>query len=135
MKVHEHFLINLIAGTLFLKLTGQTVNTFNLTPFLAAGVLVDFDHPLTYIIRIKQVKAKTIIQILDDYKYNRQHLYLFHTIEFALFLTYLTFKTILPLTFLAGYFTHLLADGARHQIKKKNFSWLRKWSLCLNFLR
>ncbi len=135
MKVHQHFLINLILGAVFLKLTNQPVSGLSLTPFLAAAVLTDFDHPLTYIIKIKQIKAKTVVEILDDYKYNIQRFYLFHNIEFALFLTYITWKNLLPLGFLMGYFFHLAADGVRHQRLKKNFSWLRKWSVCLNFLR
>lgn len=136
MKLQHHFLISFFSGLIYLLLVSKAINFYNLTPWLVGGVLVDIDHLLTYSTKKKTFNFKTIVKIIcEDYKQNNQHFFIFHTLEFAVFLGFVVSKTFLPWQFLAGYLIHLSCDGFRQRRLRKNYSWFKKWSLCLNFLK
>ena len=130
MKIHHHFLISFLAGSSYLLMTGQSIDLINLMPWFTGGVLIDIDHLFTYTKNYRTFRLKKLLRVmLEDYEQNNQAVYIFHTIEFALFLGLVTIMTGLGWQYMAGYFLHLFCDGLRHKKMKKNYSWLKKWSL------
>ena len=130
MKTQHHLLISFLAGSSYLLMTGQSIDPINLMPWFIGGVLIDIDHFFTYGKNYKTLRLKKIARLIaNDYKQNNQAVYVFHTIEFALFLAFITIITDLGWQYLAAYLLHLSCDGLRHQKMKKNYSWLKKWSL------
>ena len=132
----DAFLISWLAARLYLSLTGQPINLVNLLPWFVGGVLIDLDHVFRYSVKSKTFNLKKLARlIVDDYRTNNQHFYIFHTIEFALFFSLIILKTPARTQYLLAYLLHLVCDGARHRHKNKNFFWLKKWSLYLSFIR
>jgi len=136
MNSLQHFVISALAGSTYLFLIGSRVDLVSLMPWLVGGVLIDIDHLFTYSLKDRTINLKKVGRIIaKDYKQNNQHFYVFHTIEFALFFSFIVAKTFLGWQYLAAYLLHLSCDGWRHRRMKKNFSWLKKWSWYYNFLR
>jgi len=137
MTFYNHFLISFLAGSFYLFLTGKPIDTYHLLPWFIGGVLIDIDHIFTYLAtKPQRFNWKKIIHLIKvDYKQDNQHFYIFHTVEFAIFLAIAIYKTSLTWQYLAAYLLHLLCDGLRHQYLKKDFSWLKQWSFYLNFLK
>ena len=130
MKIYHHFLITFFTGSSYLLITGQSIDLINLMPWFTGGVLVDIDHFFTYGKNYKTFSLRKMVRlIIDDYGQNNQAVYIFHTIEFALFLAFIVIRTSLSWQCLAGYLLHLSCDGLRHKKMRKNYSWLKKWSL------
>lgn len=137
MTFYTHFLISFLAGSIYLFLTGKPISLPYLIPWLIGGVLIDIDHLFTYlVISPKKLSLKkTLLPIVNDYKEDNQHFFIFHTIEFALFFSFIIAKTALTWQYLASYLLHLFCDGLRHRHLKKNYSWLKQWSFYFNFLK
>ena len=130
MKSYHHFLISFIFGSSYLFLTGKSIDLVNLLPWFIGGVLVDIDHFFTYGKNYKTLNLKKITRlIVNDYKQNNQAIYVFHTIEFTLFLAFIIVRTSLSWQYLASYLLHLSCDGIRHKKLVKDYSWLKKWSV------
>lgn len=134
MRWSYHLIISFSVGSLYLLLTDKMINFINILPWLAGGFLVDIDHILTNGVRNKTLNIKKILKIISkDYHQDKQHIYPFHTLEFALFFGYLITKTVLTWQYMASYTIHLFCDGIKNKRKRNNYSWLKKWSLAYYF--
>lgn len=130
MKLQHHFLISFLTGISYLSLINQPINLINLFPWFTGGVLIDLDHFITCGKRSKTLNFKRLSKIvIDDYKTNNHRFYLFHTVEFTLFLSFMVAKTALTWPYLLSYSIHLFCDGFRQKKIDQSYSWLKKWSL------
>lgn len=136
MENYQHLIISLSVAIAYLLVVGKTINIVSLAPWIIGGVMVDLDHLLTYMVKIKTINPKRLIRItIKDYHKNNQHFYMFHSLEFAVFLAIIVERTRLTWHIFVAYMLHLFCDGLRHRRLSRNFSWLKKWSFYLNFIK
>lgn len=136
MHIRQHLLISLSIGAFYLFLSGRVINLINLLPWLIGGVLVDLDHLITYSKRYKTLRLIKLTKIINaDFKLNNLGIYIFHTVEFALFLSLMVAKTSLTWQYLAAHLLHLGCDGLRQKKLKTSRLWLKKLSLVYYFTK
>ena len=103
------------------------------------SVFIDIDHLFYYSYKLRTFSFFKILKHSNvDFKLDRVHFYIFHTIEFFLLFgiaVYLTnFDMNLSLLLLVVSI-HLALDASRHYIKHRNFSWLKYYSAFYYFLK
>lgn len=130
MMPKEHSIYGAIMGTLFLilYLIFSIINPemyqisikllIIIVPlFLAVTILIDIDHPLYYIFKMKSINIKRIISCCrygDDFKNSSLYILVFHNVEvlgvlLILTMVYPQFQLIFIVMFLA-ILTHLILD-------------------------
>lgn len=110
MNIVYHFILGLLISYFF------EFNLENTLIFVLAGVLIDLDHPLYYLIsESANRKGKSIINFkkwcLKEYHLHRPHFYLFHTFEFLLLFCILGVIMDGLIKYIAfGFLFHFLVD-------------------------
>ena len=136
MRIYYHTIVGFLTGCLVISLSQKSLTWFNLFPWIMASFAPDLDHLIRYCIRNKTLKLRKILRlIIEDYKQNNQHFYIFHTIEFMFFYTLVMRRFSNYHYWLSAYLLHIFIDALRHYHLKRNFSWIRKWSFYFNFLK
>lgn len=131
MRPEQHLIIGFAVGSMVLLLTPPLYNLPNLLPWLLGSTFPDVDHLFRYGVKHKTINIKKLVKLIStDFYINNQHIYPLHTAEFLLFsLLYFRHRIYHFYYWFAAYLIHLFVDMARLYKTKRNFSWVRKWSL------
>ncbi len=111
MSPLHHFIICSILVIIFFPIFG-----FKTVMIFVGGFLIDIDHYFWYVVKKKNLSLITchyyyqeVMETLE-YKEVENVLFIFHTIEFLLFIVLLSFFTSYALLFLFGYLPHVIPD-------------------------
>ncbi|MCK5299743.1 MAG: hypothetical protein KAJ54_01175 [Candidatus Aenigmarchaeota archaeon] len=113
MHVLAHGPVNFIIGYLYFALTGQPYNLEFLIAISVAGMLIDFDHILTFVLLKKSVHPGAFLMWVRhqlDKKIAR--FYLCHTFEFIGLLYVFSNYSYLAKVMFIGYALHFAVDIA-----------------------
>ena len=128
MHTITHLIVNLIAVIPLKHYLGWD---FALTSiFVLAGIAIDIDHIIFFIIKYKTMKPSHWIKIGKRLRSKMQpNLNIFHSPEFnAALLLFGIFNNV-ALVILLSNITHLTLDAVEHYYYHKNFLWIKKWSI------
>ncbi len=137
----SHLLLNLVLGSLYLKLTNQPVVSWSLLVIVLIGVFIDVDHLLLPVLdgRLRSFRTKELLRFALSWLLgeNRRDydIYLFHTYEFLILIFYLSLNNSFLFFVFLGLVFHFVGDALANTLLHKNLSWVWDYSLILWFYK
>lgn len=127
MNFDKHILITLVFGSTVLFI----LDIFSFKAILIlvmAGLAIDLDHILYYIILQKHISFKGFYEH-DKYHFKKKtvRFLIFHTLEFNIILFYFARQNFIVFLVFLGFLIHLLSDQIDTFVYKKNVFIIKKW--------
>lgn len=127
MNVHEHLILTAIIGIVSLVWLDE-FSGMALGIMLATTAIIDTDHIINYFMLGKPITFKAFYKHhMYHYKNKKERFYIFHTLEFQLFLLYMATKSWTWFLIFYSAVLHLLTDQTIYYLHHRSLKQMRPW--------